>query len=183
MAEITLLIETIGDELEVTVETENPPNTQKGRRGAPITGKPHGRSREIKEQKINRRQHADGGHDDTHLSAGPHQTMILLEGQSDRVTFKCAKPFVVDVEFDPAYQDPHEPEPRRSPFKDWNTPQSSKQETPASPHLAFGEFINDKREDSAGHSIDGTRPTDYRFYKMTVWCDGLKMDPDWYCDR
>jgi hypothetical protein len=51
-----------------------------------------------------------------------------------------------------------------------------------------GVFNNDKRKErlpngSDGQDIDDTRPTDQRFYKATVWSEGLKLDPDWYCDR
>ena len=187
MADIVLLIERIGDELEVSVESDTSPaaptDNQKARRGATAPGKAHGRGREILEQKRKRKHGGAGGHDHD-LSSGPHQTMILVEGQGDKVTFKCDKLFTVDVEFDPAYLAPGDDEPRRSPFLGWDTPQTGKQEGGAGPFIVpAAAFNNDKRQDSGGHSIDNTRPTDHHFYKMTVWSEGLKLDPDWYCDR
>jgi hypothetical protein len=178
MANLTLIIDRIGDELEVFVQ-DDPTDDQKGRRGAPARDKPHGRNREIKELKRKRKQNEAGGDHD--LASGPHQTLILVDLKNDKVTFKSALPFVVDVVFDPAYFDPTEGvEPLRSPFLGWDKPQSS-QPTGTAPHpheVKDAQFKDDKRD-----GINGTKPSDYHFYKMTVWCDGLIHDPDWYCDR
>jgi hypothetical protein len=178
MANIEVLIERIGDELEISVDSVTT-NDQKLRRKEIPTGKAHGRNRQIKEQKRKRKHHGTGG-DEHDLASGPHQTMILIDGRNDTVTFKSELSFVVDVAFDPAYFDPHEEEPLRSPFSGWNKPQSSKEEG-AAPHphvVKDAKFIDAKRD-----GINGTRPSDYHFYKLTVWCDGLTHDPDWFCDR
>jgi hypothetical protein len=180
MTDLVLLIKRVGDELEVSVESETPDDSQEKRRDGKARDKDHGRSREIKEQKRHRRQHSGGGGDHADLGAGPHQTMILLEDKKDKVTFKCDRPFTIDVEFDPDYQDFHKPDPRRSPFG-WTTPQSSAFD--GAKHVVKATYDDDERKDSKGNKIDETRPSDYHFYKMTLWCDDLKMDPDWYCDR
>jgi hypothetical protein len=171
MANITLLIERVGDELEVTVQ-DDPGDDQKGRRGAAVAG--HGRNREMKEQKRKRKQHDAGGHDHD-LASGQHQTMILIDGRGDTVTFKCATVFTVDVEFDPTYLDPGDPEPQRSPFN-WAIPQTG---TPG----GGGLFVVGPAAFNDAGIGPKTRPSDHHFYKMTIWSGGLKMDPDWYCDR
>jgi len=187
MSKIVMLIEKVGDELEMCLKDEielSPPGeaTQRERRQS-VSGQGNGqpRNREIKEKREKRaKENGRKGHHDT---SGPHLPIILLEKHDadDQVIFICEEPFVVDVEFDPELQNKKEKDPRRSPFKDWDMPQVSKLR--AGMHQVVGIFDNAKRKDDEGHDIDDTRPTDQMFYKATVWSQNLKLDPDFICDR
>jgi hypothetical protein len=194
-----MLIENVGGELELTLSTEDSQGDaeqglQLQRRNHPSgQGNNEPRNRDMKEVKLKRKKKnggaSSGRHDSSHLVAGTHQTIILLDRNNvtDTVVFECAQPFVVDVEFDPSARDVENPQPRRSPFVGWDTPQFSAPD-PRGVHVVTGVFNNDKRKErlpngSDGQDIDDTRPTDQRFYKATVWSEGLKLDPDWYCDR
>jgi len=187
MSKIVMLIERVGDELEMSLHEEielSPADegTQRERRQSPSAqgaGRP--RNREIKEIRAKRaKKNGRHGHPDT---SGPHLPIILLDKHNadDQVVFISAEPFVVDVEFDPDLQDKEKKDPRRSPFKDWEMPQFSRLR--AGMHQVVGIFVNEKKRDSDGDDIDDTRPTDQMFYKATVWSQGLKLDPDFICDR
>jgi hypothetical protein len=198
MSKIVMFIERIGDELELSMKSEDAQgDTKQGlqlqRRNLPSKqGDQLPRNRGMKELKQHRMQHAhsEGGHE--HLT-GVHQTMILLDTTADiagnptpqqvmdTVVFQCEKEFVVDVEFDPSVRDLHEPEPRRSPFL-WDYPQKSKLNAGTGFHEVTADFDNSFRKEG-GVDIPKTAPTDYQFYKATVWSQGLKLDPDWFCDR
>ena len=139
MADIVLLIERVGDDLEVSVESDTPAtDNQKARRGEPIEASPTGEAGKSRNRKYIESSTQRVVTPMTISARGAHQTMILVDKRGDRVTFKCAKAFVVDVEFDPAYRDSHEPEPRRSPFLGWDNPQTGKQEGGAGPFLVTG---------------------------------------------
>jgi hypothetical protein len=184
MATITIEIKRVGDELEleVTEAAGGDPNEglqiQRRRSASPFDPRP--RNRKMKEQKRHRMQHASADAVED-VQSGVHQTIILLDKNNftDKVVFKSAKPFVVDVEFDPTVQDLDDPEPRRSPFL-WDTPQKS--QPVGAIHQVEAVFDNSPLM-AGGAPIAKTKPTEYQFYKATFWSDGLKLDPDWYCDR
>jgi hypothetical protein len=151
------LIAPVGGELEMTVvvgealQTARRTSTRKTR---------------IKNEK-KERHHADHKHPDL---IGPHTPFILVDkgGDSDVVVFKCAQPFVIDVERDDGF-DTKGSNPDRSPFG-WTTPQVS---TPAGGmHQVTGTYAKNNDDTSL-----------HMFYKCTVWSNNLKLDPDFICDR
>ena len=196
MSQIVMLIEKVGDELEMTLKEENnlsPTNegSQRQRRDKGSgQGREQARNREMKEQRNKRKAHSHEAHVEHDLT-GIHQTIILLDkpNANDQVVFISTQPFVVDVEFDPGLRaHDAEDDPRRSPFTGWDTPQSSVLDTSGGRfngfHVVSGVFNNDKRKNSDGtKDLDKTRPTDQMFYKAIVWSQGLKLDPDFFCDR
>jgi hypothetical protein len=205
MSQIVMLIEKVGGELELRLVDDQPQGDaeegkQKQRRNHPSRqGDEEPRNRSMKELKLKRKKKSlmvsagASAHAMKHLT-GVHQTIILLDKKNvtDTVIFKCAQPFVVDVEFDPEVRDLEKPLPRRSPFQGWDIPQFSGEADDAEfPgfKVVRGTFNNDNRirrlatGEEGGMEIDDTRPTDQRFYKATVWSEGLKLDPDWFCDR
>jgi len=191
MAVTVLLVEQIGNEIEVTIESENAeglaapnPTTQKERRGS---SSPRGgvkmrrkdyylQQREARE--LPTRVHAE--------LMGPHIPIILLElpgAHEDKIVWKCAQRFVVQLDMDPGYAPVNTPPgaepPPVCPLKDtvtgeaWSHPQTS--QAGAGPYAGFQVVQATYRK--------ATRAKEHLFYKCTIWCNGLKYDPDFYCDE
>jgi hypothetical protein len=117
--------------------------------------------------------------------------MLLFRGRApfDEVIFRSPDEFVVDIEYDPEFLGINDNEPVRSPFG-WAHPQSSKlYGGPSDPDLnglqvVTGVFAkDDDRKDLQGNDVKDTKPSDFKFYKVTVWQNGLKLDPCFFCDR
>jgi hypothetical protein len=174
MAAFDILIQEVGGELELSLPDVAQIDQQTIRRAGNTNQSPgKGRKDFIKAQRQSRRQ---PGHDHPDL-IGPHLPIILLPG--DIVTFKCAKPFVVDVKYDPGFLKPGDPVPPRSPFRDpatqnpFTLPQTSKQQSGK-------EVVEAEFNGSLAFINDVAR---HLFYKCTVWSNNLELDPDFICDR
>jgi hypothetical protein len=179
MAEYELFIEKIGGELEVSLVREDAQGdmtqgTQKQRRGFVSGGK--SRNEKIREAKESRRlEHAR----QIDL-VGPHIPIIIRDlpgAANDTVIWKCNAAFIVDVEVDDGYKkDTGAPNPPRSPFVNTVTGQDFSV-MPQAAQAVGGVFV------VTGKVTKGTQAPDHMFYKMTIWSQGLKLDPDFFCDR
>jgi hypothetical protein len=190
MALCVLKIDIVGNEIEVTIESENAegldprdPQDQEGRRRS-FRGNSGQRRKDYFAHQRQTRELPTRKHPDL---MGPHIPIFLLElpnNHEDKIVWKCASPFVVDVEMDTGYgPDPNAPansNPPRSPMANsrgelWSTPQAS-------------QLVNDPQSPYNGsHVVQAvyskvTHAKHHIFYKCTIWCNGLKYDPDFYCD-
>lgn len=166
---ITLLIEDVGDELEISVVSEVVTGVplpagqadQRTRRQVPT------HKNGVKDQKKIRRnpnhRHAD--------VIGPHLPLFLINHSGpadDIVVFQCTFAFVVDVSLDPGFDPPTGANPGPlNPFG-WSTPQSG------GPSSSVTGMINKASFPPGADRMD--------FYKCTVWCNGKKLDPDFICE-
>jgi hypothetical protein len=185
MAEYELTIAKNGDELEVSLTNENPQGdaqqgTQKQRRAFDPGGagsKP--RNQRIREAKDERRvDHAK------HIDlVGPHVPMIVRDlpggpANNDTVTWTSDHEFMVDVEIDDGYSKAKGfPNPPRSIFVNTVTGQNFSEMPQKSQQVAANVH------QVTGRVVKGTQAPDHLFYKMTIWSQGLKLDPDFFCDR
>ena len=108
---------------------------------------------------------------------GPIIIRDLPGASNDTVIWKSNAAFIVDVEVDDGYKkDTGAPNPPRSPFVNTVTGQDFSV-MPQAAQAVGGVFV------VTGKVTKGTQAPDHMFYKMTIWSQGLKLDPDFFCDR
>ena len=165
--EITILIEEVGDELELRVTAEAAgaglPGTQVDQRTRRLQP---GHKNDVKRQKKDRH---NGNHKNDDV-IGPHLPVFVINhttpAHNDRVRFQCAADFVVDMSLDDGFDPPPGNAPPQNPFG-WLTPQSGAAAADVVGTINKASFPNGPRMD---------------FYKCTVWCNGKKLDPDFICE-
>ena len=166
---IRMLIDDNGDELELSIINEVvtaglPPdqNDQRTRRRVP------GRKNSIKGEK-KKRHNASHRHPDV---VGPHLPFYLINHSgphNDIIVFECGTDFVVDVSLDDGFDPPQPGSPAAplNPFG-WLFPQTGTAAAPVRGTIDKAAFPG------------GLSRMD--FYKITVWCNGKKLDPDLICE-
>jgi hypothetical protein len=182
-----LSVDEVGGELELSLESETPANTQRDRRDATLgNGHPHGRNQKRKDYIKSERDKRRKPNASPEEFIGPHVPIILLEraNDTDMVVWKCSRPFVVDMAIDTAYSVPGGVHAPRSPLTNAVTnedfslaPQVGAQDADFPGNPLGGNYYTVK-----GEFRRNTGAIDHIFYKCTVWSNGLVIDPDFYCD-
>ena len=169
--EVIIQIEVIGDEIEMSLLSESGGGSlpggqadQKTRRGR--ADKKNDVKKQKKERHNSNHQHPD--------VVGPHLPIWLFNhsgGDDDKITFRCASDFVVDVSLDDGFDPPGGAHSAPlNPFG-WMTPQKANGGTDISGTINKASFTG----------IGGGAGR-MDFYKCTVWTQGKKLDPDLICE-
>ena len=187
MATYELLIKKVGDELEVTIESETGEvgETEVKQEERRASGNP-ARNKKMKELKHERRKE---GQQDHHADIiGPHVPIIVLNhpgNRTDTIVWKCTEAFMIDVEIDEGYNKASSAaNPPRSIFQNVAT----NQDFSVMPQMSA---VNDNFPKPGGGFYQVVRGAftkdnqalDHKFYKATIWSQGVKLDPDYFCDR
>ncbi|MBI4474997.1 MAG: hypothetical protein HY646_20185 [Acidobacteria bacterium] len=165
---ITVQIDEVGDELEISILGEA---VAGGALPAGLDNQRARRDRGGAKNRVKNEKKARHNHNHRHPDViGPHLPLFLMKHpgpHDDEVIFQCAQPFIVDVSLDPGFDPPAAGGPApQNPFG-WLIPQTGDATHPVTGTIVKASFPGGARLD---------------FYKLTIWSNGKKLDPDVICE-